>query len=58
MAGLFDLGTIDKLQSIRNKQRRENETNTSHSESGLSLFSFIICYWKYKVIMRAGFRLF
>ena len=58
MIGLFDIDTSDKLQSIRNKQRQENETNTSRSESSLSLFSFIICYWKQKVTMRAAFRLF
>lgn len=58
MVGLFDISTTDKLESMRNKQRPENKISTSHSESGLSLFSFIISYWKHKVIMRAGFRLF
>jgi hypothetical protein len=58
MAGLFDLGTIDKLESIRNKQRQEDDVNTSNSKSNFSLFHFVVVYWKRTVMTRTAFRLF
>lgn len=58
MAGLFDIGTIDKLEIVRNKRPQENETNASHSESNFRLFSLAVFYWRRSMMTRAAFRLF